>query len=99
MFKLKEDWPLLLWISPLIAAVILPFACTVGGCVNDHPRELAGGKYEYVKTAAGDKLKKVQLFCPGKTLTYVATDVSIYSSGTAEFKDYMTNERIYTCDR
>ena len=96
MFKwIKERGMLLFMLSPFICAIILPIMCTIQGCVN-HSDDLRQQKYERVKTAAGNDLYKIQVFCPGKTLTYVCTDVHIFSSEEVRFTDYMTGEEVNT---
>ena len=96
MFKwIKEHLAVSCYLTPVVIGIFLPFACMIHGCV-DHSEEIRQQKYEHVKTAAGKDLFKVQVFCPGKTLTYVSSSVRIFSSNEAEFIDYMTNERVNT---
>ena len=90
---------LIMWMGPL--ALIIVVCVLLFGCV-DQSRELSTGKYERVKTAAGEDLYKVQVYCPGKTMTYVAIkrydepSMGSRRNDVSTFKDYITGEDVHT---
>ena len=84
---------LFLWIGPVALVIIL---CVIlFGCI-DSSRNIPAGKYERVKTALGNNLYKIQVFCPGKTMTFVSTGYWDRSDVRVSFRDYMTGEEVDT---
>ena len=65
------------------------------GCEDSSSYDSRSNFYEQVKLPRGEKLYKVQIFCPGKTYNYLTTDdYVIDSSKRVEFKDYSTSFKI-----
>ena len=84
---------LFMLIGPI--ALIIVLCIILFGCV-DCSGNIPTGKYERVKTAAGNTLYKIQVFCPGKTMTYVSSGDTYINNGFARFKDYFTEEDVHT---
>lgn len=84
---------LFLWIGPVALVIVL---CVIlFGCI-DSSRNIPTGKYERVKTATGNNLYKIQVFCPGKTMTFVSTGYWDRSDVRVSFRDYITGEEVDT---
>ena len=84
---------LFLWIGPVALVIII--CIILFGCV-DSSRNIPTGKYERVKTAAGSNLYKIQVFCPGKTMTFVSAGYWDRSDVRVSFRDYITGEEVDT---
>ncbi len=87
---------LFMLIGPI--ALIIVLCIILFGCVDNSGNIPSGKKYEPIKTASGNNLYKIQIFCPGKTMTFVSSRVYYISHSEIKFEDYMTGEDIYsTC--
>jgi len=84
---------LFMLIGPI--ALIIVLCVILFGCV-DCSGNIPTGKYERVKTAAGNNLYKIQIFCPGKTMTFVSTGYWNRSDVRITFRDYITGEDVDT---
>ena len=85
---------LFMWLGPIALVIVL--CILLFGCVDQSNNISPAEKYEHVKSAAGSRLYKIQVFCPGKTMTFISAGDTRMNGGYVHFDDYITGERVYT---
>ena len=83
-------------VGPVAIAMIIVVCVILFGCVDHSNRISTASKYERVKTATGNTLHKIQVFCPGKIMTYVSSGDTYTNNGYVRFEDYFTGEDVHT---